>query len=129
MKDIDSREDLLIIVKDFYEFLFKSEILSHFFKKFKGQDVLDEHLQILVDFWDNTLFYSGSYTKNAMKPHLMLNKTNPITKAHFKEWILLFNKAVDAKYRGPNAETIKNRALSIATVMKLKLSDEKIGKE
>lgn len=122
MSDIESREDLLAIVTDFYGFLFQSKVLHHFFLKFKDSGSLDAHLQTLVDFWDNTLFYSGTYTKNAMRPHFAINEITLIQPEHFKEWILLFNKAVDAKFKGANAETIKNRALSIATVMELKLS-------
>ncbi|MCA0931103.1 group III truncated hemoglobin [Lutimonas saemankumensis] len=124
MKDIESREDLLAVVTDFYDFLFQSDVLHHFFLKFKDSDVLDEHLQTLVDFWDNTLFYSGTYTKNAMKPHLLLSKRNPIRPEHFEEWITLFHRAVDGRFQGVNAETIKNRALSIATVMNLKITQE-----
>ena len=124
MKDIESREDLFVIVTDFYQFLFQSQVLHHFFLKFKDSEVLDDHLKILVDFWDNTLFYSGTYTKNAMKPHLILNERNPIKPVHFEEWILLFNKAVDSKFQGVNAETLKNRASSIATVMNLKISQK-----
>ena len=122
MKDIECREDLLVVVTHFYEFLFQSKILNHFFLKFKDSEALDEHLKTLVDFWDNTLFYSGTYTKNAMKPHLLLSKRNPLRSEHFKEWITLFNKSVDSSFQGVNAETIKNRALSIATVMQLKVS-------
>ena len=124
MKDIQSRKDLLVLVTDFYEFLFESKVLNLFFEKFKNSEALEEHLHTLVDFWDNTLFYSGTYTKNAMKPHLLLSERNPIKSEHFNEWIMLFNKAVDTKFKGANAETIKNRALSIATVMKLKLSQK-----
>ena len=67
-RDISSRDDLMIIVRDFYDLLFQSEDLKHFFEEFRNETALEHHLDILVDFWDNTLFYSGSYKKNAMKP-------------------------------------------------------------
>lgn len=121
VKDIVSREDLFIIVKSFYDDLLESEELGHFFTAFKDEDKLIPHLHTLVDFWDNTLFYSGTYKKNAIKPHIHIHDKKIINVTHFEQWLLLFNKAVDIHFKGENAETIKTRALSIATVMKLKL--------
>ncbi len=119
--DIATREDLLIIISDFYVDLLKSKELSHFFEAFKDETVLNHHLETLVDFWDNTLFYSGTYKKNAIKPHIDIHAKNGIQSSHFNQWLSLFNKAVDTNFKGQNSETIKSRALSIATVMKLKL--------
>ena len=120
-KDIESREDLLLIVSSFYVDLLQSKELSHFFEAFKDEEVLKYHLETLVDFWDNTLFYSGTYKKNAIKPHIDIHAEKSIQSNHFNQWLSLFNKAVDTNFNGQNAETIKSRALSIATVMKLKL--------
>lgn len=119
--DIQSREDLFKIVSDFYIDLLASKDLSHFFVSFKDEKVLKHHLKTLVDFWDNTLFYSGTYKKNAIKPHIDIQAEKGINSFHFDEWLSLFKKAVDSNFKGQNADTIKSRALSIATVMKLKL--------
>lgn len=119
-RDIETRADLLIIVKDFYDFLFQSDELNHFFIDFKNDSALELHLETLADFWDNTIFYSGKYKKNAMKPHAELHKKNPLTPVHFKEWLHLLYQAIDANFAGKNADTMKNRAASIATVMQLK---------
>ena len=119
--DIQSREDLLLIVSNFYIDLLASKELAHFFGAFKDETVLKHHLDTLVDFWDNTLFYSGTYNKNAIKPHIDIHETKGISSLNFDQWLSLFNKAVDNDFTGQNANTIKSRALSIATVMKLKL--------
>ena len=119
-QDISSRNDLLIIVRDFYTLLFESDELKEFFEDFKDKETLERHLETLVDFWDNTLFYSGSYKKNAMKPHIELHEKHQLNSVHFKQWLDLLSKAIDENFTGVNAETMKNRALSIATVMKLK---------
>jgi len=119
--DIESREDLFKIVSDFYIDLLESKDLSHFFVSFKDEKVLKHHLETLVDFWDNTLFYSGTYKKNAIKPHIDIHDEKGISGFHFDEWLSLFKKAVDSNFKGQNADTITSRALSIATVMKLKL--------
>ncbi len=119
-KDIDSRDDLLIIVRDFYDLLFESKELKSFFEDFKDKEVLESHLETLVDFWDSTLFYSGSYKKNAMKPHMELHRKSPLNSGHFKHWLYLLTRAIDKNFKGVNAETMKNKALSISTVMKIK---------
>jgi hemoglobin len=121
-KDISTREDLFIIVNDFYSDLLESKELSHFFEAFKNEEALEHHLNTLVDFWDNTLFYSGTYQRNAMKPHLRINRKKGMAVSDFDLWLKLFSKAVDHNFKGQNAEAIKNKALSIATVMKLKMN-------
>lgn len=124
-KDIETRDDLYLIVDDFYQKLLVHKDVRHFFIKFTDSDSLKTHLSILVDFWDNVLFYSGTYQKNAMKPHLKMNLKTPLKKEHFKIWLTLFNESVDSHFEGENASVIKNRALSIATVMKLKIEVQK----
>jgi len=119
-KDISSREDLYIIVTEFYEKLLVNENIKHFFEKFHDHNTLEHHLQTLIDFWDNVLFYSGTYNKNAMMPHLLLHQKKPFSKIHFETWLQLFNKSVDDNFLGEKASTLKNRALSIATIMRIK---------
>ncbi len=119
--DIQNREDLYAIVCLFYEKLFSDTQMAPFFKAFRQPESLEKHLQILVDFWDNILFYSGSYTKNAMLPHIEMNKKIPFKSEHFKLWMHYFTEAVDSLYSGEHSEIIKSRAQSIATVMQIKI--------
>ena len=118
--DIVNREDIYLIVNEFYKELFADENLKHFFEKFNQTNELEKHLQILVDFWDNILFFSGTYQRNAMLPHIKLNNEKPFKKLHFDLWLKHFHKTIDEHFIGDNAQTAKNRATSIATVMKLK---------
>ena len=120
--DITSRQDLHLIVKTFYKELLLHQELAPFFEDFKAPDKLKAHLEVLVDFWDNTLFYSGAYTKNVIRPHIKIHEIKKISAIHFETWLDLFNKAVDEHFEGLQATTIKNRALSIATVMRIKLN-------
>jgi len=121
-KDISSREDLHLIVSAFYKDLLENQELGHFFEEFRAEQPLKTHLETLVDFWDNTLFYSGTYAKNAITPHIKIHADNIISGKHFDTWLALFSKAVDENFEGLHATTIKNRAVSIATVMKIKLN-------
>ena len=120
-KDIENREDIYFLVKDFYVKLMNDKLMFHFFEEFTDLNLLEEHLQTLVDFWDNILFYSGSYKKNAMKPHLDLQLKKPFEKVHFQQWISHFNTTVDEHFKGEIAHAAKSRALSIATVMQIKI--------
>ena len=121
--DIRNRQDIYLLVKEFYVRLMNDKLVSHFFEDFTNPILLEEHLQTLVDFWDNVLFYSGGYRKNAMQPHLNLHRKTPIAEVHFNAWLSMFNDSVDALFEGEMAHAAKTRALSIATVMKIKISE------
>ncbi len=118
--DIVNRKDIYLIVNEFYKKLLTDENMKHFFEKFNQTNELEKHLQILVDFWDNILFYSGTYQRNAMLPHIELNKEKPFKELHFNIWLNYFHQIIDENYIGNNANIAKNRATSIATIMKLK---------
>jgi len=120
-KDIENRDDIYQIVKSFYVKLMNDDLMAHFFEDFKDPTHLEEHLQTLVDFWDNILFYSGAYKKNAMRPHIDLQATKPFSNEHFEQWLNFFNRSIDELFEGENAHAAKSRALSIATVMKIKM--------
>ena len=121
-KDILNRDDLYRLVSLFYEKLLIDTEINHFFVDFTDEILLEKHLQVLVDFWDNILFFSGGYRKNAMKPHLDLHMSKPFKSHHFKCWLSSFNVSVEELFEGDNAHAIKSRALSIATVMEIKIS-------
>ena len=120
-KDIEGREDIYILVQLFYTKLMSDDLMIHFFEDFKDPIHLEEHLQVLVNFWDNIIFYSGGYRRNAMQPHLEMQQKKPFTPEHFDRWLSGFNESVDELYEGENSHAIKSRALSIATVMKIKI--------
>lgn len=120
-KDIEHREDIYLLVKTFYGRLMSDDLMIPFFEDFKNPTHLEAHLQTLVDFWDNILFYSGGYRKNAMLPHLKMQQQTPFAEKHFSRWLSSFNASVDALFEGENSHAAKSRALSIATVMKIKI--------
>lgn len=122
-KDIENREDIYLLVKDFYVKLMNDDLMHHFFSEFSDPELLEEHLRVLVDFWDNILFFSGTYQKNAMRPHLELQQKKPFKNEHFKQWLLHFNNTVDEYFVGEIAHAAKSRALSIATVMQIKIAE------
>jgi hemoglobin len=122
-RDIQNREDIYLLVKVFYKKLMNDDLMHHFFVDFEQPEHLEMHLQTLVDFWDNILFFSGGYRKNAMAPHLKLHQKKPFKTEHFNSWLSMFNASVNELFEGEMAHVAKSRALSIATVMKIKVSE------
>lgn len=120
MKDIESRADLDILIKTFYNSLLKDERVSYIFTDVAKIN-LEEHLPKITDFWELSMFHSGPYHDNPMHVHMQLNDKERLTKTHFDIWLMYFNTTVDDLFVGPNAEKIKTRALSIATIMKIKV--------
>jgi len=122
--DIENRDDLLKLVTSFYDKLLSDPSISYLFTEVAKID-LEHHLDILVDFWDMIIFHSDTYQKNAMQPHLIVNSQSPINDEHFKTWLNYFYTTLDELFEGENTELAKQRAKSIATVMQLKISQQK----
>jgi hemoglobin len=122
-KDILDRDDIEVAIKAFYEKVLKDDKIGFIFKDIANVN-WEKHLPIMYDFWDNVIFYSGKYTGDPMNVHRHLNKMFPLNAAHFKQWTTLFNATIDELFTGENAERAKQRALSIATVMQIKLSEQ-----
>jgi len=120
-KDIENREDLLQLLTLFYNKLLADSSISYLFTDVAKID-LPHHLDILVDFWDSILFQSDTYRKNAMQQHMILHQKSPLQKHHFETWLKYFNESVDELFEGGKTFIAKERALSIATVMRIKVS-------
>lgn len=119
-KDIQGRGDLLFLMQEFYKKLLSDDAISYLFTDVAKID-LEKHLPVLVDFWDSILFGADSYRKNAMQPHLDLHARSPFLPHHFEIWLRYFKGSVDENFEGDIAFLAKERATSIATVMKIKL--------
>ena len=120
MKDIESRQDLEVLLTAFYNRLLADPAISHIFTDVAKID-LQSHLPHIVDFWQHSLFYTGSYRKNVMQIHLDLNSKERLTDAHFETWLHHLTTTADSLFRGETTEKLKTRAQSIATVMKIKI--------
>lgn len=121
MQDIETKQDLEILLSKFYSKLLSDETVSYIFTDVAKIN-LEMHLPKIIDFWNLSLFGKGDYSNNVMKIHLDLNSEENLTQKHFNTWLNTFNQTVDANFSGKNAEIIKTKALSIATVMQIKMS-------
>lgn len=119
-KEIEDRNDLLFLMQQFYEKATKNETIGFFFTEVAHLN-LEKHIPIITDFWEDIVFGTYKYKNNPMQVHKELYKKHTIENKHFEKWISLFTKTVDENFEGSNAEKIKQRATSIATVMKIKV--------
>jgi hemoglobin len=119
-KDIDTRADIELLVRRFYEKVVADPVIGHIFT-----DVVkvnwEKHLPVMFDFWENTLFYTGTYSGNPMKMHEGLNRMFPLQEEHFKTWVALFVSTVNELFSGDKATLAIQRAISISTVMQIKI--------
>lgn len=120
-KDIENRDDLLLLVDEFYKKLLSDPTISYIFTDVAKIN-LQAHLPILVDFWDMVLFQSDTYQKNALQLHMHLHQQSPFTKEHFATWLNYFNQTVDELFEGDVAFLAKQRAKSVATIMQIKMA-------
>ena len=123
-KDIANREDILKLLTHFYDKLLADPSISYLFTDVAKID-LPHHMDTLVNFWDSILFQSDTYRKNAMQPHMVLHQKSPLKKHHFQTWLTYFTETVDEFFEGDKAHLAKERAISIATVMQIKISQLK----
>jgi hemoglobin len=121
MKDIENKDDLYYLVDNFYKRLLSDASISYLFTdvvKIK----LEEHLPILVTFWSQAIFDTGGYFNNLTKIHLDINRKENLTPELFTIWLNHFKNSVDDNFVGTNAEKIKTQALSLATIMQIKIN-------
>lgn len=121
-RDIENKEDIKLLVNTFYEKVNMDVTISHFFSKVVPVN-WETHLPVMYNFWENIIFHTGGYTGNPMEKHMQIQLKCPMMRHHFEKWIELFNKTVDELFEGERAFQTKQRALSIATVMQIKIAE------
>ena len=112
-QDIQNRDDIELIVAQFYEKVFADPIIGYIFTDVAKVD-LQEHIPLITNFWSSSLLGERSYRGNAFKAHVDLNDKLPLMPGHFTRWLFLFNQTVDENFAGENAELMKMRADLIA---------------
>lgn len=119
-KDIANREDIQLLVNTFYDRVKVDDCIGYIFNDVAKVN-WEKHLPVMYDFWENALFFTGTYNGNAMMPHMRLHSISPFTAAHFKRWLELFTATVNDLFEGEKAELAKQRGISISTMMQLKI--------
>ena len=112
-QDILTRRDLTQIVDSFYDKVKSDRLLGPVFSHVNWP----KHLPVMYDFWCSMLLGETSYKGNPFQHHLHL----PIERAHFTQWLKLFNETIDENFTGEKANEAKMRAGAIAGIFQHKM--------
>jgi hemoglobin len=118
--DIQSRADIELLVVSFYEKVKKDPVIGYIFNDLAKVN-WETHLPVMFDFWENTLFYTGTYSGNLMKSHQQIHNLYSLNLQHFAQWTQLFTATVNELFEGETAELAKQRAVSLSTVLQIKI--------
>lgn len=115
-EDILSKEDIDLLVHNFYEKVKVDDSIGYFFT-----DVIkinwNNHSTKMSDFLENVLFYTGEYNGDPLNSHKEFHKRYPTNVNHFNRWKVLFNETLDELFKGENTERLRAHAMSIADIM------------
>jgi len=109
LKAIESRDDIQILVHEFYAKVRKDSLIGPIFDDVAKVN-WDEHLPKIVNFWADLLLGEDSYRGRPFPPHIPLN----LEASHFERWLTLFVQTVDENFTGLKADEVKKRAFGIA---------------
>jgi len=124
-KDINTREDIFLLVSTFYSKVRQDYTLGAIFNE--AIKNWDEHLEHLTSFWESSLFISrkleNRYAGNPLEAHEKMDKANnnSITELHFGIWLNLWMQTIDELFEGEVAENAKRRARKMGTFLYLKI--------
>jgi hemoglobin len=119
-KDIENREDIRLLVDTFYRKVKDDDTIGFIFRDIVRMN-WEKHLPVMYDFWDNALFYSGTYSGNPMNLHRHLHHIRPLDSKHFTRWVDLFVETIYEYFEGEKADLASKRAKSIAAIMEEKI--------
>jgi hemoglobin len=126
-RDIESRQDLEHFLRAFYKKAFEDDLIGRFFTEVVPLD-LTTHIPIIANFWETVVFNKTGYRKNVMEVHQHIHDLSRINKVHLDRWVKIFTETLNESFHGSKTELMKQRAVSIATLMDIKLNHEGIAK-
>ena len=114
--DLNSREEIEILVNAFYERVRSDDLLGFIFDRV-AQTNWETHLPKMYAFWETVMFRSGGFTGNPLAAHAKLIPLTNMGREQFDRWLTLFRSTVDALFVGEHADHIKRCAEDMANVI------------
>lgn len=119
-KDIENREDIKLLVDEFYKKVIQDPEIGPFFTD-AIQLSWDRHIPILYSFWETVLFGKGGYKGNPVIKHLELNRKIELKKEHFHQWKKMFFETLDEHFDGATANDAKKKVEMMESLILHKL--------
>jgi len=120
MRDLEHREDVILLVNEFYDKVKLNQEIGPIFTDIANLN-WEHHLPRMYDFWETLLFGKEAYKGNPMDKHIALSKLTPLNKEHFNTWLLLWHQTLQEHFKGPIADLAKSKAENIAGLMLFKI--------
>lgn len=112
-KEIEDIYDVKSLVDSFYSKVVKDDTIGYIFQDVQKVD-WNIHLPRMYSFWHTVLFGVMSYKGNPMLKHFYVNKNEPLSPTHFKQWLSLWEETIDEHFIGIKADLAKQRAANMA---------------
>jgi len=122
MKDINSIDDVKLLVNTFYQKVRENELLGPIFNSVI-KDRWPEHLEKMYRFWQTVLLEDHTYFGSPFPPHAML----PVEKKHFDTWLGLWQGTIDSFFAGEKANEAKWRGDKMAVMFLSKIDYYRIN--
>lgn len=116
-KEIESLEDIQLLVNTFYEKVRRDPTLASVFEE-RINGKWEPHLVKMYKFWQTILLGEYTYTGNPFQHHAML----PVDHAHFAAWMALFTETIEELFTGDKAQEAILRAGKIAETFEHKIA-------
>jgi hemoglobin len=118
-KEIENRDDVLLLVRSFYARIRVHENLGPIFNK-----VIEDwetHLERLTDFWEMVLLNTGpgagKFSPVPVHKEVDRSTGNTIEQLHFGNWLELWFSTLDIHFEGKNADYAKEHARNMAHIL------------
>jgi len=120
-KDLETREDVKLLVSSFYDKVRKDDVLGPFFKE--AIKDWDEHIERLTTFWEASLFLKTKYTGNPLETHIKVDAdhNHSISQVQFGLWLNLWFQTIDELFEGDYAQNAKFKARKMGSFLYLKI--------
>ena len=128
-KDIETREDVLAIVRSFYSKVRDEKTLGPIFNQMIQN--WEEHFETLTDFWETNLFGYIKYKGNPIAVHRQVDRSfqEKITDKHFGIWLNLWFATLDELHTGERVEITKRRARKMATHLMIRIHEDRVSQK
>lgn len=116
LKDIETLEDVQLLVDSFYSKIRENPMLKDIFNE-RIEERWPEHLEKMYKFWQTVLLEEHTYFGRPFIPHAQL----PVEKEHFNEWLKIFYETVDSLFKGEKADRAKWQGERMAEMFHTKI--------